>query len=148
MFGNFRNVCLQHYDRDSAHNYTSSGLSWQAALKMMDVELNLLTDINQHLFIEEGIRGGVTMISHQYARANAPGMENYDGSKRNSYIMYMDGNNLYGWGMSQPLPTSNSKWLTDKEMEELDVKMIPDDSSRGYILECDLGKYYFYYLHI
>ena len=41
--------------------------------------------------------------------------------------------------MSQPLPTSNFKWLTDKKMEELDVKMIPDDSSRGYILEGHLG---------
>ena len=75
-------------------------------------------------------------------------MENYDASKRNSYIMYLDANNLYGWAMSQPLPTSNFKWLTDEEMEELDVMMIPDDSSRGYILECDLGKYYFYYLYI
>ena len=50
--------------------------------------------------------------------------------------------------MSQPLSTSNFKWLADKKMEELDVMMVPDDSSRGYILECDLGKYYFYYLYI
>ena len=50
--------------------------------------------------------------------------------------------------MSQPLPTSNFKWLTDEVMNDLDVMMIPDDSSRGYILECDLGKYYFYYLYI
>ena len=62
--------------------------------------------------------------------------------------MYLDANNLYGLVMSQPLPTSNFKWITDEEMEELDVMMIPDDSSRGYILECDLGKYYFYYLYI
>ena len=60
--------------------------------------------------------------------------------------MYLDANNLYGWAMSQPLPTSNFKWLTDKEMEELDVKMIPGDSPRGYILECDLSEYYFYIL--
>ena len=33
-------------------------------------------------------------------------------------------------------------------MEELDVMMVPDDSSRGYILECDLGKYFFYTLYI
>ena len=33
-------------------------------------------------------------------------------------------------------------------MEELDVMMVPNDSSRGYILECDLGKYYLYYLYI
>ena len=50
--------------------------------------------------------------------------------------------------MSQLLPTSNFKWVTDKVMNDLDVMMIPDDSSRGYILECDLGKYYFYYLYI
>ena len=50
--------------------------------------------------------------------------------------------------MSQPLPTSNFKWLTDEEMEELDVMMVPDDSSRGYILESDLGKYYLYYFYI
>ena len=50
--------------------------------------------------------------------------------------------------MLQPLTTSNFKWLTDKEMEELDMKMIPDDSSKEYILECDFCKYYFNYLYI
>ena len=75
-------------------------------------------------------------------------MENYDASKRDSYIMYLDANNLYGWVMSQPLPTSNFKWLTGKEMEELGVMMVSDDSPRGYILECDLDKCYFYYLYI
>ena len=122
VFDNFRDVRLQHYGLDPAHNYTSPGLFWQAALKMADLELDLLTDIDQHLFIEEEIRGGVAMISHRYARANAPGMENYEAS---------NANNLYGWAMSQPLPTSNFKWLIDKEMEELDVMMVPDDSSRN-----------------
>ena len=91
----FRDVCLQHC-LDPAHNYTSPGLSWQAALKKTDVELDLLTDFDQYLFIGEEIRGGVAMISHQYTRANALGTENYDASKRNSYIMYLDANNLYG----------------------------------------------------
>ena len=62
--------------------------------------------------------------------------------------MYLDANKLYGCAMSQPLSTSNFKWLTDEEMEELDLMIIPDDSSRGYILECHLSKYYFYYLYI
>ena len=72
VFENFRDVCLQHYGLDLAHNYTSPGLPWQPAFKMIDVELDLLTDIDQHLFIEEGIRGGMAMISHQYAQANSP----------------------------------------------------------------------------
>ena len=109
VFENFMDMYLQYYGLDPAHNYTFPGLSWQAALKITDVELDLLTDIDQHLFIKEGIRGGVAMISHQYTWANAPGMENYDASKRNNYIMYLDANNIYGWAMSQPLLTSNFK---------------------------------------
>ena len=148
VFKNFRDVCLQHYSLDPAHNSTSPGLSWQDTLKMTNVEWNLLTDIDQQLFIKEDIRGRVAIISHRYAQANAPGLENYDASKRNSYIMCLDANNLYGWAMSQPLPTSNFKWLTNEKNEELDVMMIPDNSSMGYILECDLGKYFFYFLYI
>ena len=67
---------------------------------MMDEELDLPTDFDQHLLIEEEIRGEVVMISHQYARVNVPGMNNYEVSKRNSYIMYLNANNLYGWTMS------------------------------------------------
>ena len=88
------------------------------------------------------------MISHQYAQVNASSMENYDVNRSDSYIVHLDANILYGWAMSQPLPTSNFKWLTDEEIEELDVMIIPGDSSRGCISECDLGKYYFYYLYI
>ena len=148
VFENFMDVCLQHYGLDHTNNYTSPGFFWQAALKMTDVELDLLTDIDQHLFIEEGIRGRVAIVSHRYAQANAPDMENYSATKRDSYIMYLDANKLYGCAMSQPLSTSNFKWLTDEEMEELDLMIIPDDSSRGYILECHLSKYYLYYLYI
>ena len=88
------------------------------------------------------------MISNQYALAKAHGMENYDVSKRNNYIMYLDANNLYGWVMSLSLPTSNFKWFTEEEMKNFDVMMKPDDSPRVCILECDLGKYYFCCLYI
>ena len=148
VFENFRNVCLQHYGFDSAHNYTSPGLYWQAAPKMTDVEMDLLIDFDQNLFIEERISGGMATISHWYTQTNSPGMENYDVSKRISYKMYMDASNLFGWVISQPLPISNFKWLTDEEMEDLKVMMMSDDSSRGYILDCNLGKCYFYYLYI
>ena len=55
-------------------------------------------------------------------------------------MMYLGANNLYGWVMLQSLSTSN--------LQELDVKMIPDDSSRGYILNCHLDKCCFYYLYV
>ena len=63
VFVNFRDVCLQH-GVDPSHNNTSPGLSWQTVLKMMDMELDLFADIDQHLLIKEGIRGGMAMISH------------------------------------------------------------------------------------
>ena len=91
VFENFREVCLQHYGLNPAHNYTSPGLFRQAALKKMYVELDFLTDIDWW---------GVEKISQWYARANAPSMENYDANKRNSYIIYLIANNLYGWAMS------------------------------------------------
>ena len=64
VFENFRDVCLHHYGLDPAHNYTSAGLLGKLLLKW-HVEVDLLTDIDQHLFIEEGIMGRVAMISHQ-----------------------------------------------------------------------------------
>ena len=60
--------------------------------------------------------------------------------------MYLDVNNFNGWAMSQPLSMPNFKWLTDEEIKESDVMMVPDDSPRGYILESDLGKYF--YIHV
>ena len=62
--------------------------------------------------------------------------------------MYLDAKNLYGWAMSPTLLTFKFLMAHDEEMKELDVKIIPDDSLRGYISECDLGDYYFYYLYI
>ena len=65
LFENFRDVYLQHWGLNPAHNYTFSGFSWQAALRMTDMELDLLTEIDQHLFMKKEIGGGVAMMSHQ-----------------------------------------------------------------------------------
>ena len=108
VFQNFREVCLQHYGLDPAHNYTSPCLSLQVALKMMDMELDLLTDINQHLFIEEGIRRG-SNDQPPIRPSQRPWHKNCDASNRNSYIMCLDANNLYGLVMTQPLSTCNFK---------------------------------------
>ena len=137
VFEAFRNMCMTNYSLDPAHFFTSPGLTWQTALKMTRIKLDFLTDIDIHLFIEEGIRVGVATISHRYFKANLPEFpETYDPSKENEYIIYLDANNLYGWAMSQYLPTGNFKWLHN---EDFDVFSIEDDSPKGYILEVDLG---------
>ena len=138
VFENFRNLCLNAYGLDAAHFYTAPGLAWQAALRCTGVQLELLTDIDQHLFIENGLRGGISMISRRHAQANNPFISGYDPSKDKTYIMYLDANNLYGWAMSQFLPTHGFDWLNETEMRSIDFTKIKDDAEEGYILEVDL----------
>jgi len=137
VFENFRATCLDTYKLDPVHYFTSPGLSWDALLKETKIKLDLLKDPDMLLMIEKGIRGGISTITHRYAKANNPYIqESYDETKPNSYITYLDANNLYGWAMSQYLPTGNFKWK--KNVEDIDVLDISDKSRRGYILEVDL----------
>ena len=137
VFENFRKLCLQQYGLDPAHYFTSPGLSWDALLKKTGVELELFTDVEMHMFVERGIRGGISMVSKRYAKANNPLISDYDPSKPNSYIMYLDANNLYGWAMSKPLPKSGFKWKRVMPTEE-EIMNKKENAKKGWILEVDL----------
>ena len=128
VFQTFRRTCMNAYKLDPLNYYTAPGLSWDALLKYTAIELELLTDYDQHLFIEKGMRGGISMASKRHAKANNPGVPGYDPSEEHNHIMYYDANNLYGWAMSQPLPYSGFKWV-DKP---------PTEPGKGCILEVDL----------
>lgn len=145
VFENFRSLCLEIYGLDAAHFYTAPGLAWQAALKMTCVELELLTDPDMHLFVERGLRGGISTITKRHAKANNTYLDEYDTEQASTYIIYLDANNLYGWAMSQSLPTHDFEWLTAEDLLNLDVSSIPDDGDQGYILEVDLE--YPHHLH-
>ena len=133
VFQTFRKTCMEAYKLDPLHYYTAPGLSWDALLKYTKIDLELLTDMDMHLFIEKGMRGGISMVSKRHAKANNPYTADYDSKITNNYIMYYDANNLYGWAMSQPLPYSGFKWydMTDKSKFKK-----PKD--KGWILEVDL----------
>ena len=100
-FENFRNKCLEVYELDPAHFLSLPGLAWQACLKKTNVELELLTDYDMLLMVEEGIRGGICHSIHRYAKANNKYMKDCNKNIEPSYIQYLDANNLYGWAMSQ-----------------------------------------------
>ena len=70
VFENFRDICIKNYNLDPAHYYTAPGLAWDAAIKVTEVELELLSDMDMLLMVEKGIRGGVSMISNRYGKAN------------------------------------------------------------------------------
>ena len=108
VFENFHNICLNYYELDPCHFYTSSGLAWQACLKMTGVELELLTDPDMYLFVEEGLRCGISMISNRLSKANNPYVPEFNPDEERKYLMYLDANNLYGHAVSQPLPTEKN----------------------------------------
>ena len=70
IFERFRQVCLNNYGLDPAHYYTAPGLAWDAALKYTKVKLETLHDTEMYQFLERGMRGGISMITHRYAQAN------------------------------------------------------------------------------
>ena len=113
VFENFRKACIKTYELDPAHFISLPGLAWQACLKKTGVELELLTDYDMLLMIEEGIRGGICHAVHRYTKANNEYMKDYDESKESSYIQYLDANNLYGAAMSEKLPINGFKWVND-----------------------------------
>ena len=134
VFENFRRTALSNYNLDPAHYYTLPGYSWDCLLKLTNIELEQITEANMYLFIEKGLRGGISMVSHRHAIANNPQMQNYNPEQPTSYLMYLDSNNLYGWAMSQYLPTGGFQWVnyTDQILET------PADADHGFILEVDL----------
>ena len=108
-------------------------------LKMTGVELELITDFNMLLMIEEGIRGGTTQVSHGYDKTNNKYMKNYDKNKESSFLMYLDPNNLYGCPVTEKLPVGNFKWLKNaSKIDEKFIKNYDKNDDIGYFLKVDI----------
>ena len=138
IFEEFRNVCMDHYGLDPAHYISAPQLSWDSMLKHTGCNLDLISDPEMYRTIDPGIRGGVSMITHRFAQANNPYMSGYDRSKPTSYIIYLDANNLYGWAMSQPMPSGDFVWMMEEDYVDLDWQQQTEDQDTGYFVECDL----------
>ena len=141
VFDNFRDVCIKEYELDPAHLLLLPGLAWQACLKKTNIELELLTDYDMLLMVEEGIRGGICHSIHRYAKANNKYMKNYNNNEESSYIQYLDANNLYGWAMSKKLPVNGFRWLDSDKINEINeefIKNYNENDNKGYIFEVDV----------
>ncbi|CAH1111573.1 unnamed protein product [Psylliodes chrysocephalus] len=135
IFEEFRSSCHKTYGLDPAHYYTLPGFTWDAMLKHTRQELELLTDVDMFLFVERGIRGGLSQVcSKRRAHANNKYLPNYNSTKPSKFLMYYDVNNQYGWAMSQYLPYGGFEWVDTN----IDVLSICDDAAEGYMLEVDL----------
>ena len=138
VFNNFRDMCIKEYELDLAHFLSLPGLAWQACLKKTNIELELLTDYDILLMVEEGIGGGICHSIHRYAKANNKYMKNYNNNEESSYIQYLDANNLYGWLMSKKLPVNGFKGTDNNKINEEFIKNYNENDKKGYIFEVDV----------
>ena len=141
----FRGMCLEHYKLDPWRYCTVPGLTWDAGLRMSGAKLKRIEDVDMHLFIEAGMRGGVSVISQRYDKASAD--DDVDEEGRRDHLMYFDANNLYGHAMVQYLPTGGFVMETETEIEKRKVNLpettaelmyVAPDAARGCIVEADL----------
>ena len=112
-------MCIEVYELDPAHFLSLAGLAWQACLKKTNIKLELLTDYDMLLMVDEGIRGGICHSIHRHAKAN------------NKYI--------YVWAMSQKLLVNGFKWIEDtSKINEEFIKNYDENNDKGYILKVDV----------
>ena len=134
IFETFRTTALNNYGLDPANGYfTLPNYSWDCMLYNTKIELEQLIDPDMYLFCEQGIRGGISVITERYAKANNKYMKNYNPNEESSYIMYYDANNLYGGAISENLPYKDFEWI-----ENIDIMNYDVDGNKGCFVECDL----------
>ena len=104
-------------------------------LKMTKVELEKISDLDIHRFIEIGMGGG---IIKRYSKANNKYCSEYDKNKNENFIFYLDMNNLYGDTMNEYLPYGGFKWVKVNNETVNRVLNKSNNSLYGYFLEVDL----------
>ena len=95
---------MNHYGLDPAWYFSAPGLAWEATLKITQIQLELLSDPDMLLMIENGIRGGIAPISHRHSKANNEYMiTEFDPAEESKLISYLESNNLCSWAMPKQL---------------------------------------------
>ena len=138
VFENFVESSTREYKINPLYSYSLPGYTWKAGLKLTNIKLDFIKDKELLLLLENNIRGGISSVmGNRHVQ-----------SCENKQILYIDANNLYGWAMSQYLPSGEFEILplnpcnyTDNyNLEQLveDLLQIPDDNEYGFFIECDL----------
>ena len=136
VFENFVESSTREYKINLLYSYSLPGHTWKAGLKLTDIKLDFIKDKELLLLLENNIRGGISSVMG----------DRHVQSDENKQILYIDANNLYGWAMSQYLPTGDFKKIKlcceydsvlMNEIKE-DIFNTPDDIEYGYFVECNL----------
>lgn len=127
VMNNFRKTCFSSYELEPLHFVSTPSLTWTAFLKFTNVSVELFSDPDMHLFIEKGIRGGISSVGDlRFAQANDPRCKKYyDPLKSTCSILYFDKTNLYGGALSDYHAIGNFRFLGEEEVKQFDVLSIP-----------------------
>ena len=109
---------------ESLFECTSFKLSWSAH-----------SDGDMSLFLEKGMRGGVSYVCKKYSKASNTYLKSYHPKQESKHIIYLEANNLYGYAMSKYLPRNGFKWI---DPNDFDLNKYTSNSSKGCVLEVDL----------
>ena len=143
VFENFVESSTREYKINPLYSYSLPGYTWKAGLKLTKIKLDYIKDTAKLpsgnellLLLENNIRGGISSVmGNRHVQ-----------SDENKQILYIDANILYGWAMSQYLPTGDFKKIKlcceydsvlMNEIKE-DIFNTPDDNEYGFFIECDL----------
>ena len=99
VFENFVEKATLEYSINPLYSYSLPGYTWKAGLKLTNIKLDFIKDKDLLLLLENNIRGGISSVMGP----------RYIESDTNTKLLYIDANNLYGWAMSQYLPTGDFK---------------------------------------
>lgn len=138
VFEVFRSMAFDCYKIEPTAFYSLPGFSFQAALLMCNAKIELLTDREMLLMINKSIRGGMTVCSHRYCKANNRELPDFDPEKPSTYIAAWDANGMYGLAQQGALPTGDFRWLESEELKNIDVFQLSPLDKIGYFFEVDL----------
>ena len=127
FFQNYIDTCKKAYAINPLYSYSTPSFTWKAGLKMTGVKLDYITDDKLRLLLENNMRGGPSAcMGNRYVKR---------GERK---ILYEDLNNLYGWSMSQYLPTGNFREIKVTKSCLKSILRTPDNDEHGFLLDCDL----------
>ena len=104
-------------------------------INMIQIKLELITDLDMYMFYGKVTRGGISYISNRCNKVNNKYLRSYDPKQKSKHIIYWDTNNLYDYAVSKFLPTSGFKWVDPKYF---DLNKYTSICLKGFVLEVNL----------
>ena len=117
VFEKARNSSLKDFWLCPSHSFSALVFCCDAFLTMKKVQIDLISDKDMYLFFDKGMRGSVFYISDRYSRTKKKYFKAYGPKKESKHTIYLEANDLYGYAMSEILPTNRFKWIDPKEFE-------------------------------